>query len=73
MFTSTASRQTGKDKPCKGVRFYWDEELPGFGLRVRANGKKHFIARYRVGGGKSGRSRRVGGILGHRQASTTQR
>ncbi len=43
----------------KGVRFYWDDELSGFGLKVRSSGKKHFIAQYRVGGGRKGRSRRV--------------
>lgn len=30
----------------------WDGELAGFGLRIEASGKKTFIVRYRVGGGR---------------------
>ncbi len=35
----------------------WDTEISGFGIRVTPNGRKTYILKYRVGGGRDGRDR----------------
>lgn len=35
----------------------WDTEIPGFGVRVYPTGRKVYVLKYRVGGGRSGRIR----------------
>jgi integrase len=35
----------------------WDTEIPGFGVRVYPSGKKVYLLKYRVGGGRSARIR----------------
>src|SRR5215203_1056293 len=48
----------------------WDADLKGFGLRVAPTGVKSYIARYRVGGGRSGTLRQV--TLGRHGAVTAE-
>lgn len=33
----------------KSEAFYWDDEMPGFGLRLRAGGSRTFVAQYKIG------------------------
>ena len=33
-------------------RFYWDERVPGFGVRVRESGRKSYVVQFRVSGGR---------------------
>jgi len=43
-------------KPKEIESFYWDEEIPGFGLRVKTSGRRLYFIQYRAGG----RTRRLG-------------
>ena len=47
---------------------YWDDALPGFGVRVRPSGAKSYVFVYRLGGGRRGRQRRL--TLGGANGST---
>ena len=47
-------------------RFYWDDDLPGFGLRVRASGRKYYVVQFRA----NGRLRRM--TLGRHGAVTPE-
>jgi integrase len=50
--TVDAAAPDGRD------RFVWDDEMPGFGLRVFESGKKSYLIQYKLGG-RGGRTRRM--------------
>ncbi len=47
-------------------KFYWDDDLPGFGVRVRGSGRKYYVVQYRA----DGRVRRI--TLGRHGAVSTE-
>ena len=47
-------------------RFYWDSDLPGFGVRVRGSGRKYYVVQFRA----DGRVRRM--TLGRHGAIPTE-
>jgi len=55
LLTRITKRVADAAKPNGRDYFLWDEELPGFGLRVFASGQRSYVVQYR----KDGRSRRV--------------
>lgn len=44
-------------KPSEKRFVAWDSEISGFGVRVAPSGRKTYVLKYRVGGGRSGRVR----------------
>jgi len=48
--------------------FVWDDEVPGFGIRVWPSGRKVYLLKYRVGGGRTGTMRRP--VIGNHGALT---
>lgn len=54
-FELTGSVIRALQPPAKGNRVFYDHELPGFGVRVTANGARAFVLNYRT---TSGRERR---------------
>lgn len=51
-------RTVDATKPAAADLFLWDDELPGFGLRVWPSGRKVYVAQYRLGG-RGSRTRRL--------------
>jgi len=49
MLLAAKSIDTLKLQAGKSDQTFWDDELTGFGLRVRDNGSRKFVFRYRVG------------------------
>ena len=46
-------------RPTAADTVYWDDDLTGFGVRVRPSGGKSYVFRYRLGGGRSGQLRKL--------------
>lgn len=43
-------------RPASGRVDYWDEDTPGFGMRISATGKRTWVAMYRTKGGRQSMS-----------------
>lgn len=46
-------------KPSKADTVHWDDDLTGFGVRVRPSGARSYVFAYRLGGGRRGRLRKM--------------
>lgn len=44
-------------QPSEVPRYFWDDQLPGFGVKITPTGKRRYVCKYRVGGGRTGRQR----------------
>lgn len=61
MATMRLTKAAVKDLGATGkAEFYWDEEVPGFGLRVAPGGTKAFVVQYRDG--HTTKRRTIGGV-----------
>lgn len=38
----------------KSEAFYWDDDVPGFGLRLRAGGSRVWVLQHRIGAASGG-------------------
>jgi integrase len=53
-----SKRTVDAAQPGPSDSYLWDEDLPGFGLKVTPKGTKTYLVQYRIGG-RGGRTRRV--------------
>jgi integrase len=51
-------RTVDAEQPEASEKFKWDDDLPGFGLRVFPSGRKSYVVQYKIGG-RGGRTRRI--------------
>ena len=64
--TKITKRMVDQIKADGADKFYWDVDLPGFGVRVRGSGRKYYVVQYRA----DGRVRRI--TLGRHGAVSTE-
>jgi integrase len=46
-------------KPAPSDYFLWDSDLKGFGIKIAKGGRKSYVCKYRVGGGRAAPTRRL--------------
>lgn len=54
-----SKRSIDQLRPSDGEYFVWDAELSGFGVRVQPSGAMSYVAKYRLGRGRTAPTRRV--------------
>lgn len=65
-----AKRIVDAAKPVDREYMVWDSEVAGFGLRVYPSGRKTYLLKYRVGGGRNGTIRKP--VIGTHGALTVE-
>jgi integrase len=56
--TKLTKRTVDAEQSGATEKFKWDDDLPGFGLRVFPSGRKSYVVQYKIGG-RGGRTRRI--------------